>query len=156
MNLQQGIRSVLFVCTGNTCRSPMAEGLLKVVARSRLKIASAGIFAGNGGVASQQAVAVMRDYGVDIACHVSQRLSKELAVRYDLIIALEQVHKEVVVRLAPEKSKVVFLLKEFCAIPQAGLDVSDPVGLQQDFYRSCAAEIKLCVDSLWRVLQDKF
>ena len=137
---------VLFVCTGNTCRSPMAEALaLKQfaaqvgcepinLAQHGIEIASAGTCGGMGS-ASDHAVAVMADLGVDISRHVSSALSVEQVQQADYIYAMTRSHYERVVSMVPSAmDRAALLLKDS--------DVQDPMGGSLQDYEACAALIE--------------
>ncbi|MFD1179171.1 low molecular weight protein arginine phosphatase [Paenibacillus puldeungensis] len=106
---------ILFVCTGNTCRSPMAEGMLRKMARERsldIEVRSAGVAAMDGMAISRHAEAVLRDFGV-IDPIVSKQLYAELTEWADLILTLTQGHKRQVVHTFPEAAEKIYTLKEF-------------------------------------------
>ncbi|BFH65616.1 low molecular weight protein arginine phosphatase [Paenibacillus azoreducens] len=109
------MKHILFVCTGNTCRSPMAEALLRKMAKERglgVEARSAGVAAMDGMPMSRHAEAVLRDHHID-ECLTSKALSQE-AVRWsDLILTLTQGHKQHVIRSFPEAAGKVFTLKEY-------------------------------------------
>ncbi|HWB00021.1 MAG TPA: Sua5/YciO/YrdC/YwlC family protein [Pirellulales bacterium] len=144
---------VLFVCTGNTCRSPMAEGMFRHAAAERLNcrpeevedhglmVVSAGIAAMNGSRASLEAVAVMRDLGIDLLNHESQPLTEALVRHADLILTMTRSHRESVIGHWPDAAGRVKLL---C---HNGSDVSDPVGGPVEIYRRCATQIRSEVDA---------
>ncbi|MCK8488220.1 low molecular weight protein arginine phosphatase [Paenibacillus sp. MBLB2552] len=106
---------ILFVCTGNTCRSPMAEGMLRKLARDRgldVQVRSAGVAAMKGNTISHHAGAVLRDRGITDAFE-STPLYAELADWADLILTLTQGHKRQVVHSFPETADKIFTLKEY-------------------------------------------
>jgi protein-tyrosine-phosphatase len=97
-------KKVLFVCTGNTCRSPMAEGLLKRMAQENripLEVQSAGLAAFAGVPATPEAIEACREKGVDISSHLSQPLNKTLVTESDLILTMTGKHKEMIVKKMP-------------------------------------------------------
>jgi protein-tyrosine phosphatase len=138
---------VVLVCTGNTCRSPMAEILLRKRLADKLKlkidqledrgifIMSAGISAAPGGRAAAEAIGVMRDRGLDLTLHESQPLS-DRSVRFaDLIITMTRSHREAILAHWPEAEPRTHVLS------QGGADVSDPIGGPLELYRRCAEQI---------------
>lgn len=138
---------IIFVCTGNTCRSPMAEALMRQRIAERLQcsiaeledrnvmVMSAGIAAMSGGRASAESVQLMQDRGIDIQAHESQPLSERLVRFADLILTMTRGHREAIVAQWPEaasRTKVV------C---RDHTDVSDPIGGPIEKYRQCAEQI---------------
>jgi len=149
---------LLLVCTGNTCRSPMAAGLLRRLLAERLgcdpdgladhgiRIDSAGTAAAGGAPASPQAIDVLRDLGVDIAGHRSQRLTPELIHRADHILTMTGSHREAVLRLVPQAA-------ERCRVISGQHDIEDPIGQPTAAYAACAREIESALrDSLAEML----
>jgi len=140
-------RLIVFVCTGNTCRSPMAEALMRQRIAGRLKcsveeledrdvmIMSAGIAASSGGRASPESVQLMQERGIDISNHESQPLSERLVRFADLILTMTRGHREAIVAQWPDASART---KVIC---RDNTDVSDPIGGPIDRYRRCADQI---------------
>ena len=138
---------LLLICSGNTCRSPMAEGMAKQqLAEARgiavdelelagLEVASAGIFAGEGMPASDQAVAVMRSQGIDISNHRSRTLTREMVREADLILCMTESHRRAVLELLPDAGEKTFRLDP------AG-DVEDPIGSDVASYQRTAQVIR--------------
>ena len=137
---------LLFVCTGNTCRSPMAAGLAKKSLADRVgctpeglrahgvEVESAGVTAGFGG-ASLGAIAAMEMRGVDLSRHVSQRVTKEMLSQADHIFAMTRAHLSALAAMAPDyKHRVKLLLGD--------REVTDPIGGSSDFYETCAGTIE--------------
>jgi protein-tyrosine phosphatase len=137
----------LFVCTGNTCRSPMAEGIFRKYLAEKLqcnvddldkmgyKVNSAGIIGSSGYPASAEAVTACADMGVDIKAHRNKALSKELIEESDIIFAMEQIHRDRVIALDRKAAKRCLLLAGDTGIP-------DPIGHPQRFYNNCAKLIE--------------
>jgi L-threonylcarbamoyladenylate synthase len=141
---------ILFVCTGNTCRSPMAEGMFRKYLAEKLnanidelekigyKIDSAGIIGSVGFPATEQAVIACANKGIDIGSHFNKGLTKDLIEESDFIYVMERMHREKVVAMDPGASNRCYLLEENGQIP-------DPIGRPQAFYNSCADRIERAV-----------
>lgn len=129
-------KKILFVCTGNTCRSPMAEGLLKKMADEAglpVEVQSAGLAAFAGVPAAPEAVEACKEKGVDISSHQSQPLGKTLVMESELIITMTGKHKDMILKKMPALQDKVVLFSEFA---EAGAeDVEDPVGQPLEVYR---------------------
>lgn len=127
--------NVLFVCTGNTCRSPMAAALFNKIAVQRglnVRIESAGLFAEEGEPASAEAVIAMRKYDIDLLGHHAQPINSELLEKSDLILTMTAAHKMV---LEPSAQGKVFTLCEYAG---ADGDIDDPYGGDAEEYAECA------------------
>ena len=131
---------VLIVCTGNTCRSPMAEGILRSLLPSDLAehvtVHSAGTGASDGLPAAAFALGATSPRGVDLTAHRSRLLTPQLVRESDLIIAMEPAHVDRARELVPDAAERVHLITEQGAGPgsQAGTGVSDPIGGGPDDY----------------------
>ena len=146
------MKTVLFVCTGNICRSPMAEGLMKdlVADRKDLRVISAGVHAQQGAAASIDAVTALRDEGIDLRSFRSQPVTEKLLSQCTHVFTMTQDHKRLLELLFPEHESKIQLLGEFT---HRGGDVPDPIGQGlltykrcRDFIKSSLAQILAFVD----------
>jgi protein-tyrosine phosphatase len=153
--------TILFVCTGNTCRSPMAEGLFKKMLAERLgctaedlpakgfTVRSAGLAAMNGAPAAPEAVSVAAEYGADLQRHSSRRLSAGMAVEADWMIVMTRGH---LAALCDRSGAPMANARLLCV---DGLDVPDPIGADLDTYRACARQIRGHLERLLQEVQPK-
>jgi protein-tyrosine phosphatase len=138
---------VILVCTGNTCRSPMAEALLKKRIADRLGcktvdledrgvvVMSAGLSAPPGGRAAAEAVQTMKERGLDLAQHESQPLSERIVRFADVIITMTRSHRQAILEHFPDAEPRVH------TISRGAGDVADPIGGPLDLYRRCAEQL---------------
>ena len=145
------MKNVLFVCTGNICRSPIAEGLFRRLLgnRKEIEVASAGVHAVRGQPPSLYAVQVCEEEGVDIGGLRSQPLTGALVDRATHIFAMTGAHLETIQMLFPQGAEKSFLLREF---EEPGTtvwrDVPDPIGLGREVYEDCTRIIKNALPSV--------
>lgn len=139
------IYTILFVCTGNTCRSPMAEAALRVLLEKerpgKFKVISAGITAPTGFPATKFAAEAVKLWDGTLRDHSSQPMTRALAETVDLIIGMSPEHVREILRLSPAAVEKTYLLKNF---PQSGTEgegVDDPIGLSPDRYNQTFLEI---------------
>ena len=135
-------RLVLFVCTANQCRSPMAEYLLRdrFGRGTSWKVMSAGLAASDGIPASEQAIEAVKERGIDMSAHRSRALTRKLADDATLIVAMTLVQKDLIQRRFPDTADKLFILKSIGAESQGG-DIVDPVGMSVHTYREIRDEI---------------
>ncbi len=138
-------KKILFVCTGNTCRSVMAQELFKKMLREQgienVKVSSAGIAALPSYGISGLLEKVLKEAGIEVSNHKPTQAAPQIVRDADLILVMERRHKETILEMAPEVKNRVFLLKEF-ANEEENLDIPDPIGQPEEVYRSRLQEIK--------------
>jgi len=143
-------KNILFVCTGNSCRSVMAEYLLKDFLRDRndVDVSSAGTGVFIQSTASADTMQVLKEEGIDASQHISSPISTILLKKADLIFVMTQGHRQQVLERVPEVEKRVYLLREFANISVSSpmdFDVPDPIGRSYQEYKACLISIKEAV-----------
>jgi len=145
------MKTVLFVCTGNICRSPMAEGLFREAVKGRgdFKVMSAGLGAMDGQPPSAHSVNAMRELGIDIAGIRSRALKGDMVKEADFIFGMTHSHADTLLMLYPQAAEKVFLLREFDeTLEMFEKDISDPIGASYDTYQDCRDQIEQGIASL--------
>jgi protein-tyrosine phosphatase len=151
------VTTLLFVCTGNTCRSPMAEALARKMLADRLKIReselaekgykvlSAGTSAGHGGAASEESEQVVKKYGADLSRHESRPVTVSMIEEADKVWVMTGRHRKTLVEWMPDHAAKIQLLDP------SGKEVEDPIGGSMEQYRTAAKHIH---DSLMQRLKE--
>ncbi len=144
--------NILLVCTGNTCRSSMAEGIFKYLLENsnieNVHVSSAGINAFEGDNANEKAIYTLDKKGIDILNHKARLLTKKIIIDSDLILTMTGSHKKMIVNAVPEYSNKVYTLKEYAFIANneeihdENLDIADPFGSDYNVYEKVAEEIE--------------
>ena len=168
------MRIILFVCTGNSCRSVMAKAICEQLLRKRglygdnpsnvnnpakrIYVMSAGVAAVEGMTATFETRSVLRNAGMDITGHRATRLSEQMARHSELILVMEEAHRDEIIRRFPEAVSKVFMLKTFGLEPDvaaAGGDptIVDPIGKPLEVYEVCFSTIKEAVERVVKYLE---
>ena len=155
------IKSILFVCTGNSCRSIMAEGLMKkylrALGKDKIEVVSAGVGAVGGFPPTEETVETMKKEGVDVSGYRSKKITREMIKGADLILVMEASHKDIVARFMPEAVSKTYLLKEFLVEKSVenypdNHNIPDPIGKPMDFYKLSFEIIKSQIERIAKLL----
>jgi protein-tyrosine phosphatase len=150
------MRSVLFVCSANQLRSPLAEVLFKEMARRKgaedaWQIGSAGVWALGGSPAALSAMSVAVARGLNLSTHVARRVTRELLEQSDLVLVMEREHLEAIHEEWPALDGRVHLLSRMAG--EVG-EVEDPIGLPSERVRALVIELERLLEAGWpRILQ---
>lgn len=144
---------IMFVCTGNICRSPMAHHYMQkrvkdLKIEDNFLISSCGVYASTGEKATQNAIFVMKEYNVDMENHRATNIADTNIEDYDYIITLTTRHKEQIRYFYPKLGDNIFTLREFVDDKEIYKNIDDPWGLNITVYKDCALEIVEKVDKL--------
>ena len=150
------MKTILFVCTGNICRSPMAEGLFRhaVKGRGDFAVISAGVGAVEGLPPSENAVVALKQLGIDISRQRSRMLSAELVQRADFIFGMTHSHVDAILLLYPQAAEKTFLLREFDeTLDRFENDIPDPIGGPLSTYLECRDQIEQGIASMLKFIE---
>ncbi len=136
------MRSILFVCSANICRSPMAEGLMKALVKGMeedWRIESAGVWAIKNSPAAENTLKVLLERGVDLSSHAAKQITLEMVEEFSLVLTMESNHQEALRAAFPEHAGKVFKMSEM--VGRKG-DVVDPIGFPPVVFEQTAREIE--------------
>ncbi|MBQ4160600.1 MAG: low molecular weight protein arginine phosphatase [Clostridia bacterium] len=142
--------NILFVCTGNTCRSPMAEGLLKALIQEddNILVLSGAISTAEGMPASENAIAVMEELDIDLREHISRNIDADVLNEADLVLTMTEGHREAILHYFGDDFE--FKTQPLLDFVGIGGDVSDPYGGSIETYRRCRDQLKEAVKLLYK------
>lgn len=141
------MKKVLFVCTGNTCRSPLAEYLLKHKANEQIEVKSAGIAAFNGSDAAEPVKQLLGEKGITVE-HQSQMVTPQLMDWADFVLTMTESHAEQLQRYFPQKKESIFPLKAYVNPESDDVNISDPFGGSVEVYKQTMIELEELINKL--------
>jgi glycine hydroxymethyltransferase len=150
------MKTILFICTGNVCRSPMAEALFRHAMRGRgeFRIFSAGLGAVDGQPPTPHSVRAMGELGVDISAQRSRMLTADLVRQADIILGMTHSHVDTIALLYPVAAEKTFLLREFDeTLETYEKDIGDPIGSAYGVYVDCRDQIEQGIASLLKFME---
>jgi protein arginine phosphatase len=143
--------NILFVCTGNTCRSPMAEALLKKRNLKEIEVRSAGVYALDGSASSTNAQRVLDEQNIPHN-HQSSMLTNTLVSWSTYIFTMTEGHKQAVISRFPDAGSKTYSLKEFAKL-EGNRDIADPFGGSIEEYRKSFLEIQEAIEKVVEILE---
>lgn len=138
------MKKIMFVCTGNTCRSPMAEAIAKTLWGDKAEVISRG-FGASGQRISKNAQEVLAVRGIDFANHYSVTVSEKELIESDLVLTMTEGHKIEILRVLPQLKNKVFTL---CEYTDTEGDIPDPYMSGLEEYNACCEKIEACIKKI--------
>ncbi|MGJ8697440.1 MAG: low molecular weight protein arginine phosphatase [Verrucomicrobiaceae bacterium] len=145
--MSEDARKVLFVCTGNTCRSPMAEGIFRKASEGKgYEVGSAGVAAMPGGSASRETVDSLKDRGIELEGFRSRMVDEEMLKEAEAVFCMTEGHLEMLEMMFPQYEEKYHLACDFAEVDgRVGVDVPDPIGMGRPAYEEVAKVLEEAV-----------
>lgn len=150
--------NIMFICTGNICRSAMAHLMLQKrltdLNKEDIKVFSCGISADDGDGVTYNTIEVLKEYDIDGRMHRATNIRNSNIEKMDLILCATKSHKNTVIRMYPQMEDKVFTMKEYCGYLEnkGETDILDPWGYDIKVFRKCAEDISICIELLLQKL----
>lgn len=145
------MKKIMFICTGNICRSAMADALMKKLAKDSnkdIEVYSCGIFAEDGDMPTFNAIEAIKEYDVDLKLHRATNIRNSKIEDMDIILCATVSHKNNVVNMYPNLKDKIFTIKEYADYDKNDLDIPDPWGYDIETYKFCASTISKCLNKI--------
>ena len=142
---------IMFICTGNICRSAMAHAMLEKRVKEEnkdIEVYSCGVYAENGDIPTYEGIEVMKEYGIDLKSHRATNIRNSNIKDMDIILCATSSHKNNVISMYPELKEKIYTMKEYVGYPKNDIDIKDPWGYGIEVYRKCVAEIEDCINKI--------